>query len=140
MGGYIGSKLEFGHNKTIENPLYQQKTKIERNIYEVFQPGRRSFYVVARLGKKSFMRYLGRDGTVFMYILGKHTLGIYIDIYQAQLLHLLRFSLWCQKTALKTILKTVLFRPRYPTKTVLFRPRCLINISLHCPFKCTFPK
>ena len=43
-----------GHNKTLEKSLYQQKTKIELNIYEVSWPGRNSFHVVSRPGRNSF--------------------------------------------------------------------------------------
>ena len=44
----------FGHDKTLEKPLYKQKTTIELKICEVSQPGQNRFYVLTRPGWNSF--------------------------------------------------------------------------------------
>ena len=76
----------FGHIKTLENPLYQQKTTKERKIYEVSWPGRNSFYEVSRPGWNSLNVHFGKthfkDLNIKARIFFKH---------QAQLFYFLRF-------------------------------------------------
>ena len=44
----LGENYMFGHNKTLEKSLYQQKTTTKRKICKVSWPGPNSFYVVSR--------------------------------------------------------------------------------------------
>ena len=69
-GSILGQNKIFGTNKTLEKPLFQQKTTIEHTIYEVSRPGQNSFVWYLCRDGTVFMSYLGLDGTVCMYILG----------------------------------------------------------------------
>ena len=64
----------FGHNKLLEKPLYQLKTIIERNIYEVSRPGRNSFHISAGTEQFSY----GIDGP-FLRTIVKNAKGSFLS-------------------------------------------------------------